>query len=201
MWQLIRCQLPVANKPVKSLGVYNNRTCGTKKSWSSCVTLIGSLEFRIWQGNFFDWVRRICSEYSLLIRCQLPVANTPLKSLGNVTIELAPQRNHDHPAWSWLAVWNFEFSRGFYYELFWLGPTNLFEKIDFFKKFEIRKINDIFAINYSEKNLDHQSFSKNPVVSKNWCSNYRGSTVYIIVYSTYPRVLPERTWEFCRKIW
>ena len=48
--------------------------------------------------NFFDWVRRICSEYSLLIRCQLPVANKPVKSIGGVTIELAAQRNHDHHA-------------------------------------------------------------------------------------------------------
>ena len=47
-----------------------------------------------------------------------------------------------------------------------------------FRKIEIRKIGDIFAINYSEKNLDHQSSSKNPVVSKNWRSNYRGSTVF-----------------------
>ena len=49
----------------------------------------------------------------------------------------------------------------------------------FFRKIEIRKIGDIFAINYSEKNPDHQSSSKNPVVSKNWRSNYRGSTVYL----------------------
>ena len=47
----------------------------------------------------------------------------------------------------------------------------------FFRKIEIRKIGDIFAINYSEKNPDCQSSSKNPVVSKNWRSNYRGSTV------------------------
>ena len=51
----------------------------------------------------------------------------------------------------------------------------------FFQKIEIRKIGDIFAINYSEKIPDHQSSSKNPVVSKNWHSNYRGSTVYIYV--------------------
>ena len=48
----------------------------------------------------------------------------------------------------------------------------------FFRKIEIRKIGDIFAINYSEKIPDHQSSSKNPVVSKNWRSNYRGSTVF-----------------------
>ena len=53
---------------------------------------------------------------------------------------------------------------------------NLFKKL-IFRKIEIRKIGDIFAINYSEKNPDHQSSSKNPVVSKNWRSNYRGSTV------------------------
>ena len=28
-----------------------------------------------------------------------------------------------------------------------------------------------------KKNPDHQSSSKNPVISKNWSSNYRGSTV------------------------
>ena len=49
----------------------------------------------------------------------------------------------------------------------------------FFRKIEIRKIGDIFAINYSEKIPDHQSSSKNPVVSKNWRSNYRGTTVSI----------------------
>ena len=52
-------------------------------------------------------------------------------------------------------------------------------KNDFFRKIEIRKIGDIFAINISEKIPDHQSSSKNPVVSKNWRSNYRGSTVLL----------------------
>ena len=47
----------------------------------------------------------------------------------------------------------------------------------FRKKNEIWKIGDIFAKNYSERSPDHQSSSKNPVVSKNWRSNYRGSTV------------------------
>ena len=42
--------------------------------------------------NFFDWVRQICSEYSPLRRCQLPVVNKPVKSLGCVTIELAAQK-------------------------------------------------------------------------------------------------------------
>ena len=50
----------------------------------------------------------------------------------------------------------------------------------FFRKIDIRKIGDIFAKNYSEKSPDHQSSSKNPVVSKNWRSNYRGSTVHML---------------------
>ena len=31
--------------------------------------------------------------------------------------------------------------------------------------------------------MDHQSSSKNPVVSKNWHSNYRGSTVFCFDFS------------------
>ena len=50
-------------------------------------------------------------------------------------------------------------------------------KIDFFEKLKFEKSVIFFAINYSEKIPDHQSSSKNPVVSKNWRSNYRGSTV------------------------
>ena len=48
------------------------------------------------------------------------------------------------------------------------------------RKIEIRKIGNIFAINYSEKSRDQKSSSKNPVVSKTWRSNYRVSAVHIM---------------------
>ena len=83
VWPLIRCQLPVAIKPVKSLG------CVTVKE---IMIIARDLDWQFgisnlagdFNRNFFDFVQQICWDYSPLIRCQLPVTSTPLKSLGCV---------------------------------------------------------------------------------------------------------------------
>ena len=50
-------------------------------------------------------------------------------------------------------------------------------KIDFFEKLKFEKSVIFLQKIIVKKNPDHQSSSKNPVVLKNWRSNYRGSTV------------------------
>ena len=95
VWPLIRCQLLVANKPVKSHGCVTIELAAQRNHDRRAWPWLAVWNFEFGRGlkrNFFDWVRQICSEYSLLIRCQLLVANKPVKSLGSVTIKLAAQR-------------------------------------------------------------------------------------------------------------
>ena len=57
-----------------------------------------------------------------------------VKLIRHVTIDLAPQRKHDHHVWPWLSYSDFEFRLGFKCDYLWLGPTILFKKLKFKQK-------------------------------------------------------------------